>query len=127
MRRYCLGSIYEDEYTEENVKAAVIERMKYFGRKHDNAGYGGNFRRWLFLEDEGDKPYGSFRNGSAMRASSVGWLFDTLEETEHEADSNIARLKSSKVCDSFQDCSEAAFSHIEEEEKNKSSNTKTHT
>ncbi len=30
-------------------------------------------------------PYGSYGNGSAMRVSSAGWLFDTLEETRHMA------------------------------------------
>lgn len=31
------------------------------------------------------KPYNSWGNGSAMRASAVGWMFDTLEETEQVA------------------------------------------
>ena len=31
------------------------------------------------------KPYNSWGNGSAMRASAVGWMFDTLEETERVA------------------------------------------
>lgn len=31
------------------------------------------------------KPYGSFGNGSAMRVSSVGWLYGTLEETRKYA------------------------------------------
>lgn len=30
-------------------------------------------------------PYNSWGNGSAMRVSSIGWLFDTLEETERVA------------------------------------------
>ena len=60
-------------------------------------GYGGGFYRWLFasemLEDyENDtrsserKPYNSWGNGSAMRASAVGWMFDNLEETERVAE-----------------------------------------
>ena len=63
-------------------------------------GYGGGFNRWLFhpktLSDyEGDgngnyapgqrHPYNSFGNGSAMRCSANGWMFDTLEETERVA------------------------------------------
>lgn len=55
-------------------------------------GYGGGFNRWLFspetLGDYGNHgvklgerhPYNSFGNGSAMRASANGWMFDTLEE-----------------------------------------------
>ena len=31
------------------------------------------------------RPYNSWGNGSAMRASAVGWMFDTLEETERVA------------------------------------------
>lgn len=59
-------------------------------------GYGGMFREWLFrpravscrngYPDDGKRhPYGSWGNGSAMRASACGWFFDTLEETERVA------------------------------------------
>ena len=65
-------------------------------------GYGGGFLRWLFYPKElfvfddkygalpyksttGRHPYGSWGNGSAMRASALGWFFDTLEETERVA------------------------------------------
>ena len=30
------------------------------------------------------RPYGSYGNGSAMRVSSPGWLYDTLEQTAAE-------------------------------------------
>lgn len=73
------------EFPETAVKSAVIDSMKCFGRAHNDVGYGGNFRRWLFLEDEGDKPYGSYGNGSAMRVSAVGWLFSAIEETRRVA------------------------------------------
>lgn len=60
-------------------------------------GYGGGFRRWLFapqsLRDYNNgevssvrRPYNSWGNGSAMRVSAVGWMFDTLEETERVAE-----------------------------------------
>ena len=60
-------------------------------------GYGGGFRRWLFAPEklidfeEGTRsscrrPYNSWGNGSAMRVSAVGWMFDTLEETERVAE-----------------------------------------
>lgn len=60
-------------------------------------GYGGGFSRWLFhperLSDydgngtlQGKRhPYNSYGNGAAMRCSANGWMFDTLEETEHVA------------------------------------------
>lgn len=73
------------EYSEDAVKEAVITSMKAFGQKYNEIGYGGMFRRWLFLDYEGKKPYGSFGNGSAMRVSSVGWLFDSLEQTREVA------------------------------------------
>lgn len=65
-------------------------------------GYGGGFHVWLFNPEglynfdsrygeapykssTGRHPYGSWGNGSAMRASAVGWFFETLEETERVA------------------------------------------
>ena len=48
-------------------------------------GYGGMFFRWLFRRDGKREPYNSWGNGSAMRASATGWMFDTLEETERVA------------------------------------------
>ena len=37
------------------------------------------------IKIEKRQPYNSWGNGSAMRASAVGWMFDTLEETERVA------------------------------------------
>lgn len=59
-------------------------------------GYGGGFSRWLFspgmlidfgisARSIGRQPYNSWGNGSAMRVAAVGWMFDTLEETERVA------------------------------------------
>ena len=69
--------------SDKEIKTALIKSMKKWGRRYPDAGYGGMFFRWLFTENS--KPYGSFGNGSAMRVSSAGWLFDTLEETRHVA------------------------------------------
>lgn len=52
--------------------------LREFGRRYPRAGYGGNFRRWLF--DEGMGPYHSWGNGSAMRASAIGWAFESVED-----------------------------------------------
>jgi ADP-ribosylglycohydrolase len=57
--------------------------LKSWGRKYPRAGYGGRFRKWL--ADAGDAPYNSFGNGSAMRVSSIGWYFETLDYTLAEA------------------------------------------
>ena len=48
-----------------------------YGRKYRGRGYGGSFRKWLQEDDL--KPYGSFGNGSAMRASAVGFAFNDIE------------------------------------------------
>lgn len=67
--------------TDDEIKAALVESMKKWGKIYPDAGYGGMFYQWLHTRDP--KPYGSFGNGSAMRVASAGWLFDTLEETRH--------------------------------------------
>lgn len=50
-------------------------------------GFGGRFREWLRQGQQTGQllPYGSCGNGSAMRVSAAGWLFDTLEETREKA------------------------------------------
>lgn len=65
--------------------AAVTESMQRWGRAfpHPNGGYGARFSSWL--QSPNPAPYGSWGNGSAMRVSAVGWLFETLEETERWA------------------------------------------
>lgn len=65
------------------IKKAVVRTMKEWGRKYIYAGYGRKFISWLVSDD--DQPYGSWGNGSAMRVSSVGWLYDTLERTREVA------------------------------------------
>ena len=57
----------------------VQHEMRRWGRAYPNAGYGGMFGRWLRAEHP--QPYGSFGNGSAMRVTAAGWLFDTLDKT----------------------------------------------
>ncbi len=70
---------------EEEIKAALTSSMRKWGKRYPDAGYGCSF--WLWLRAEDPRPYGSYGNGSAMRVSSAGWLYDTLEETRR-----IARL-----------------------------------
>ena len=69
--------------SDEAIKAKLIHSMKKYGARYPHAGYGVRFSWWL--EDDDPKPYNSFGNGSAMRVSSVAWLFDTLEEVRHGA------------------------------------------
>ena len=69
--------------SDDEIKAALVASMQKWGKRYPYAGYGGMFSQWL--EEKYPKPYGSFGNGSAMRVSSAGWLYDTLEETRHMA------------------------------------------
>lgn len=68
---------------ENTMKTAMITSMQLWGHKYPHAGYGGRFYQWLAQEKT--KPYNSWGNGSAMRVSSVGWLFDSLERTREVA------------------------------------------
>ncbi len=70
-----------DSYRKDDgdVKNTVIAKMREFGRKYPDAGYGGMFRKWL--ASKMPMPYHSCGNGSAMRVSAAGWLYRTYEET----------------------------------------------
>ncbi|MCH3984960.1 MAG: ADP-ribosylglycohydrolase family protein [Prevotella sp.] len=50
---------------------------------HPVGAYGGKFQDWL--ESAHPQPYGSYGNGSAMRVSPVGWLFNDYHEVLKEA------------------------------------------
>ena len=90
----------DKERTYQKLEDAMVSFGEAFPRPM--GGYGGSFRNWLFCpqglapfddrygkvpyeSETGRHPYGSWGNGSAMRASAVGWFFDTLEETERVA------------------------------------------
>ena len=68
---------------DEEIKAGLVESMRKWSKKYPDAGYGRKFYHWLRARHP--EPYGSYGNGSAMRVSSAGWLFDTLAETRHMA------------------------------------------
>ena len=105
------GSIYTDDsiislavakwlMVDKKHTHSELERiMVEFAERYPNpcGSYGGGFLRWLFHPEIIDKddnsevltirrPYNSWGNGSAMRVSAVGWVFDTLEETERVAE-----------------------------------------
>ena len=73
-----LCSISSDA-SEDEIKSAVITSMQETGKRYPDRGYGARFISWLFSDNP--KPYNSYGNGSAMRVSSVGWLYSTLERT----------------------------------------------
>ncbi len=74
-----------DRATDDGLQAAIVQSMQKWGRKYPYAGYGARFSGWLRARDP--QPYGSYGNGSAMRVSAVGWLYETVDETRR-----IARL-----------------------------------
>ena len=67
----------------EEIEAECVKSMQRWGRKYPGAGYGGRFIGWLGSKNP--RPYGSYGNGSAMRVSAAGWLYDSLERTREVA------------------------------------------
>ena len=68
----------------ETIKEECIKSMKKWGQKYPFAGYGGRFYGWVLSKDP--KPYGSWGNGSAMRVSGAGYVYDTVERTREVAE-----------------------------------------
>ena len=65
---------------EEILFQEVQEALRFWGNKYIDAGYGRSFVKWL--KSDTPTPYGSWGNGSAMRASFAGWFAESLEEAE---------------------------------------------
>lgn len=59
------------------------DAIRSIGKRYPNVGYGGSFIQWLLTENSG--PYNSWGNGSAMRASPVGFTFLTEDEVLNQA------------------------------------------
>ena len=102
-----IGSVYEfdnikttdfplftndSDYTDDTIMTVAVadwllnggdlaKVMQRYGREYPypTGGYGGRFSGWLREKDP--QPYNSWGNGSAMRVSAVGWMFDSLEKT----------------------------------------------
>lgn len=68
---------------EKTIKDYLIRSLKKWGQKYPDAGYGARFINWVLSDDA--KPYGSYGNGSGMRVSPVGWLYDSMERTREVA------------------------------------------
>lgn len=65
----------------DTCRSALIANMTEYGKLYPHAGYGARFRSWIYSPE----PYDSYGNGSAMRVSSVGWIYDTLEDVMNYA------------------------------------------
>lgn len=73
----------EEGDQEAAIRQRLIRSMQKWGRLYPGAGYGLRFRDWLDSHDP--QPYNSWGNGSAMRVSSVGWLFGDLQQVRRMA------------------------------------------
>ena len=63
----------------EHRSETLVKLMQTYGRMYPRAGFSHATKAWL--NSEALEPYGSFTNGAAMRVSSIGWAFDSMEET----------------------------------------------
>jgi len=105
-----IGSVYEHHnvktedfplfserstFTDDTVLTVATAETLLYGGEYDakyriyyqlypDRGYGGSFRLWARALDAG--PYGSFGNGSAMRVSPVGYVYDDREMVLDEAE-----------------------------------------
>ncbi len=66
-------------YDPADTREVLIDSLHYWGAVWPHAGYGRSFKHWLKTGSR--EPYNSYGNGSAMRVSPVGWMYDSLEET----------------------------------------------
>ena len=68
---------------ETEIKKRLVASMQKWGHRYPGAGYGLRFCDWL--EADEPQPYNSFGNGSAMRVSSVAWLYNDLDTVRRMA------------------------------------------
>lgn len=92
---FAAGSTFTDDTVLAVATADVLlygggyaESYRRWFRRHPDRRYGGRFRQWATHESEG--PYGSFGNGSAMRAGPIGWAFDDMDAVLAEAEKSAA-------------------------------------
>lgn len=87
----------ESKFTDDTVLTVAVSnalvyktdyalKIKEYGLKYPNAGYGKLFKNWLF---ERDGPKGnSYGNGSAMRVSPIAYVYDDLELVLNEIEAS---------------------------------------
>lgn len=71
------------EASDDWIKLTLADWVYRVGLKYPYVGYGSMFCSWLANKDY--KPYNSLGNGSAMRVSSVAWLYDDLDTVRRMA------------------------------------------
>lgn len=73
----------QPDASDEYIRQRIISEMRDFGVRYPYAGYGMSFSRWLTCDNP--QPYNSYGNGSAMRVSSVAWLYDNIDAVRRAA------------------------------------------
>lgn len=71
------------DMSEDALRKQLVKSMRHYGKLFPKAGYGLRFWRWLHSWKP--KPYNSCGNGSAMRVSSVAWLYNDLDSVRRAA------------------------------------------
>jgi ADP-ribosylglycohydrolase len=69
---------------QQNYGKAILE----YARRYPTADFGGRFRGWM--NSANPVPYNSLGNGSAMRASPVGWAYNTVEDVLIQAEASAS-------------------------------------
>jgi ADP-ribosylglycohydrolase len=60
-----------------------IKTYQRYGRSYQGVGYGTLFQKWI--NNDEPQPYNSFGNGSAMRVSPIGWIYNSEEDVVKQA------------------------------------------
>ena len=78
-------AVNSESYTKiSERKHLYASKIKEYGRRYPEAGYGQMF--WDWVKSDSMKGYGSYGNGSAMRVSPIGFAFDTLDDVLKETE-----------------------------------------
>ena len=93
----------------KEIEDAVGSNMQDWGKRYPHAGYGGSFRHWL--KENNPKLYGSYGNGSAMRVSAAGWLYDSIERTREVGKRQVT--KQIYECDSEKNAHAKSVSSVQ--------------
>ncbi len=80
LRRKKYSNHYLDTF---RAKKLYANKYKEYGRRYPEAGYGQLFKEWL--KSDSTNGYGSYGNGSAMRASPIGFAYENIEDVLREA------------------------------------------
>lgn len=67
----------------KRIKREVTKSIRKMCKKYPRNDYGTAFAYWLSADNP--EPYNSYGNGSAMRVSAAGWLYDTIDQTRKVA------------------------------------------